>query len=77
MTLASRRDRDRDQQGQDIYVLNEETAARRANGDSTDRRRKQVTLKTITGEPERVQGPLLGLGQGLAGQGQDGGEDDR
>ena len=69
MTLASRRDRDRDQQGQDIYVLNEETAARRANGDSTDRRRKQVTLKTITGEPERVQGPLLGLGQGLAGQG--------
>ena len=76
MTLASRRDRDRDQQGQDIYVLNKEAAARRASSDSKDRQREGVAMKTITGEPERVQRTLLGLGQGLAGQGQDGGEDD-
>ena len=58
-------------------MLNEEAAAQRASGDSKDGRRKQVGTKTITGEPEGMQGPLQGLGQGLAGQGQDGGEDDR
>ena len=57
-------------------MLNKEAAVCRANSDSTDRRREQVASKTITGEPECVQGPLLGLGQGLAGQGQDEGEDD-
>ena len=58
-------------------MLIEEAADRRASGDSTDGQRERVKSKMITEEPERVQGPLLGLGQGLAGQGQDGGEDDR
>ena len=51
MTLASRRDRDRDLQGRDIFVLTEEAAARRASGDYKDVRREQVAKKMITGEP--------------------------
>ena len=45
-------------------MLNKEAAARRASSDSKDRQRERVAMKTITGEPERVQRTLLGLGQG-------------
>ena len=57
-------------------MLNVKDAARGASGDSRDKRREPVTSKTITGEPESVQGPAQDIGQGLAGQGQDEGEDD-
>ena len=57
MTLASRRDRDRDQQGREIFVLTEEAAALRASSDSKNARRERVAKRTITGEPEVCKGP--------------------
>ena len=56
MTLTKRRDRDRYQQGRDIFVLTEEATARRASGDSKDARRERVAKRTITGEPEACKG---------------------
>ena len=57
MTLASRRDRDRDQQGWDIFVLTEEAAAQRASSDSKYAWRERVAKRTITEEPEACKGP--------------------
>ena len=54
--MAKRRDRDRKQQGHDIFELTEEAVARRASGNTKDARRERVAKRTITGEPEACKG---------------------
>ena len=75
MTLASRRDQDREQ---GTGHLRADQGGRGAESERSLQGRAEGTScqETITGGPERVQGPQQGPGRGLAGQGQDGGEND-